>query len=89
MRGIQSSGEGLGLRLQPETGRGGSAAPRKECETHGGERVGQEWNGAQERAREGLVREGEEGTGESNTERREEWRGWAGRRKHPAVSGWD
>ena len=40
VRGIQSSGEGLGPRLQPETGRRGSAAPWKECETHG-ERVGQ------------------------------------------------
>ena len=40
VRRVQSSGEGLGLRLQPETGRRGSAGPQKECKTHG-ERVGQ------------------------------------------------
>ena len=67
VRRVQSSGEGLGPRLQPETGRRGSAGHERSVKLMG-RGLGREWGPG--KSQRGTGQRREEGRGESNPERR-------------------
>lgn len=67
MRRVQSSGEGLGPRLQPEIGRRGSAGHERSVKLMG-RGLGREWGPG--KSQRGTGQRREEGSGESNTETR-------------------
>lgn len=67
VRRVQSSGEGLGPRLQPETGRRGSAGHERSVKLMG-IGLGREWGPG--KSQRGTGQRREEGRGESNTETR-------------------